>query len=353
MKSFRLHILANNEAGTWPSWPEKIAAIKQFYASACDLDVILTPTQLTPKFSAYGPISGSGNVYQVDEAWYEANVVPLAAGADIVMFVVPPSDHTVVSLIGLESGHADGPWETCVFSNETSHTYVGTADQGETVVVYATHELSHVFYAMLAKTDNTHLYFFAGTPEKVLADFDFDEQLLAWYQDIIPLLQQWITDLKARQTPAITEPAAPTPPTAQNDPVVTQAADTTQTSVPPKIVAWAQIIAKEEGADPASNNPGNLKYSSLTASWGATQGRAATDGGYLCQFETPQAGLHALCNFLVLGCEDQLIAFHAPEARALEGFTRIYAGNPPQGYIDAIVQAMGGDPNVQISTFLS
>jgi hypothetical protein len=37
----------------------------------------------------------------------------------------------------------------------------------------------------------------------------------------------------------------------------------------------------------------------------------------------------------------------------LEQFTIVYAGNPPQGYIDAIVQAMGGDPNVQISTFLT
>ena len=48
-----------------------------------------------------------------------------------------------------------------------------------------------------------------------------------------------------------------------------------------------------------------------------------------------------------------LLAFHAPEARTPSGFTKIYASNPPQGYIDAIVQAMGGDPNVQISTFLS
>jgi plasmid stabilization system protein ParE len=55
----------------------------------------------------------------------------------------------------------------------------------------------------------------------------------------------------------------------------------------------------------------------------------------------------------VLGCENQLLDFHSPDARTLAGFTKIYAGNPPQRYIDAIVQAMGGDPNVQISMFLS
>ena len=83
------------------------------------------------------------------------------------------------------------------------------------------------------------------------------------------------------------------------------------------------------------------------------EGIAAADGGFLAQFKTESVGEIALCDFLVLGCQDQLVAFHAPAARTLGGFTTIYAGNPPQRYIDAIVQAMGGDPNVQISTFLS
>jgi hypothetical protein len=117
-----------------------------------------------------------------------------------------------------------------------------------------------------------------------------------------------------------------------------------------KIVDWAKAIANGEGADPASNNPGNLKYSSLTASWGAVPGRAATDGGHLCHFVDWQTGNDALCNFLTLGCEDELRAFH--QARTLTEFTKIYAGNPPQGYIDHIVQALGVSPDVLISTFI-
>jgi hypothetical protein len=350
MKSFRLQILANNEAGSWASWPAKIAAIKAFYAPVCELDITVTRTFLTPQFSLY---EGS-TIYQVDEAWYEANVTPLANGADIVMFVVPSSDHTLPTLIGLEANHPKGPWQTTVFSDETSHTYVlenGTdVDQGETAVVYAEHELSHVFYAMLAKTDNTHPYFYAGTPEKVLADFDFEETELAWYQQLVQLLERELGLLKARQTSV--EPAAPQPSNQVNAPAP-QPQNTTPTPFPAKIIAWASIVAKEEGSNPANNNPGNLKYSSLTASWGATQGPPAQDGGNLAKFQSYQAGFNALCNFLVLGCENQLIAFHSPEARTLAGFTKIYAGNPPQGYINAIVQAMGGDPNVQISTFLS
>ena len=97
------------------------------------------------------------------------------------------------------------------------------------------------------------------------------------------------------------------------------------------ITKWAGLIAIGKGANPASNNPGNLKYSTLTASWGATKGHPALNGGFLCQFSSLQAGQAALCNFLTLGCENKLIAFHAPSARTLKGFTRIYAGNPPRG----------------------
>jgi hypothetical protein len=343
MRTFTLRILANNEARNWASWPEKIAAIKAFYAPVCELDITLTPTTLTPQFSPYPGVS-NGAVYQVDEAWYEQDVTPLADDADIVMFVVPPSDHTVPTLIGLEANHPKGPWQISIFTNETDHTYQNEVDQGENAVVFATHELSHAFYAMLAKTDNTHLYFFAGTPGKVLADFDFDEQELAWYQQTVADLEEELGLLKARQIQPPVEPAASTD---------TQPANTAQPSFPTKIVAWAQIIGKEEGAPVSLDNPGDLKLSDLTKSWGAIQGIAAADGGFLAKFKTEDAGEIALCDFLVLGCEDQLIAFHAPEARTLAGFTKIYAGNPPQPYIDAIVAAMGGNPDVQISTFLS
>ncbi len=120
-----------------------------------------------------------------------------------------------------------------------------------------------------------------------------------------------------------------------------------------KIIAWANAIALGEGAHPSSNNPGNMKYSTLTKSWGATMGRAALDGGHFCQFATYAQGFDALCNYLILGCENELIAYHAPSARTFEGFTKIYAGNPPQGYIVAIAEAIGCQMDTPISTFLN
>jgi hypothetical protein len=348
MRSFSLRILANNEAGSWASWPEKIAAIKAFYAPVCELDITLTPTTLSPQFAPYGPISGSGNVYQVDQSWYDQNVTPLAAGADLIMFIVPPSDHpNIVTLMGLDVYQQGKPGELTVFSDETSHTYINEIDQGETVVVYAEHEISHQFYGLLAKTDNTHLYFYAGTPEKVLADFDFDEQELTWYQEAVQALEQELGLLKARQIP----PQADNAPQPQNS--APTATPTPATTFPPKILAWAQIIGKEEGADPSLNDPGDLKFSDLTKSWGAIQGFAATDGGFMAKFPTEQVGEIALCDFLVLGCQDGLLAFHSPAARTLAGFMQIFAGNPPQEYIDAIVSGMGVPGDTQISTFLS
>lgn len=127
----------------------------------------------------------------------------------------------------------------------------------------------------------------------------------------------------------------------------------TMPTYPPMITKWAQAIALAEGADLKLNNPGDLKLSSLTKSWGAVAGFTATDGGAIASFLTYTAGFNALCNFLQLGCEDELVAFHSAESRTLTGFMKIYAGKPPQNYINLIVGYLEVDPTVQISTFLT
>lgn len=174
------------------------------------------------------------------------------------------------------------------------------------------------------------------------------ERLGAILRQYIFVLQQQI----AAKQPELT--ATATLPTKQPNTVTPEpiASYNSNTAVPVKIVHWANTVSSGEGADPSSNNPGNLKYTTLTASWGATKGRAATDGGFLCRFPTASKGFDALCNFLILGAENELIAFHSPEARTLAGFMKVYAGNPPKQYIDRIVNAMGGYPEVDISTFL-
>ncbi len=123
------------------------------------------------------------------------------------------------------------------------------------------------------------------------------------------------------------------------------------TPFPRMIEKWANAITKWEGANPISNNPGNLKYSTLTASWGGTMGHPAADGGHFCHFATPQAGHNALCHLLILAAQNQLIAYH--QARTLRQFTVVFAGNPPEGYIKGICDFLGVGGGVLISSFLS
>jgi len=144
-------------------------------------------------------------------------------------------------------------------------------------------------------------------------------------------------------------PSTPPQPSPQPPPPTTEA----QPSPSPmtKIQAWANAIKTGEGANPTLNNPGNLKYSTLTASWGASRGKQASDGGWLSQFPTYQQGFTALCNFLTLACEGELIISH-PQPCSLQNFTVRYAGNPPQGYIDRIAATLDVPTSVDISTFL-
>lgn len=120
---------------------------------------------------------------------------------------------------------------------------------------------------------------------------------------------------------------------------------------PSKITAWANAIKVAEGNAPYLNNPGSLKVSTLTQSWGAQNGVQASDGGWIAKFATYQLGFTALCNFLKLGAENELLAFH--QARTLEAFTKVYAGNPPQGYIDTIAKQLNCSLDVDVSTFLT
>lgn len=117
---------------------------------------------------------------------------------------------------------------------------------------------------------------------------------------------------------------------------------------PNMIEKWAKAIARMEG-DITGHNAGNLKFSPLTQSLGGTLGRRAQDGGYFAIF--PDDGIPALCKFLTMACKDELKGYH--KARTLQKFSEIYAGNPPQGYINSIAKELGVSLDVDISFFLS
>lgn len=154
------------------------------------------------------------------------------------------------------------------------------------------------------------------------------------------------------------EQVAPVPQKLVNTPPVSvplpvqPLSDTITINSPSKIQRWAQAIGKWEGSNPKLHNPGNMKYSTLTASWGATKGPPASDEGFLCQFATDEQGETALLDFLTLGCEYQLIISH-PKPCTVRQFTVKYAGNPPEGYILGVCQDAGMSPDTEIGTLLT
>jgi len=121
-------------------------------------------------------------------------------------------------------------------------------------------------------------------------------------------------------------------------------------SLKPKMIEkWAKAIDKWEG-NTFGNNPGNLKFSPLIQKFGGKKGKPGSDGGHFAVFDTPEQGFKALCSFLELGCKNQLKSYK--NARTITAFLKIYAGSPPQGYIDGIIKDIGCKSDTLIETFL-
>ena len=124
------------------------------------------------------------------------------------------------------------------------------------------------------------------------------------------------------------------------------------------IARWATIISKEEGANPELNNPGNIRYSTLLATWGAK--KSLTND--FCYFPTYEMGFTALCNFLTLAAENELIPYHTPppdhpevNPRTIKGFTLVYTDfpEPEYDYSDTVIKELGVTADTLISSFLS
>jgi hypothetical protein len=131
------------------------------------------------------------------------------------------------------------------------------------------------------------------------------------------------------------------------------------TTTPPKpsrITTWGEAIKIAEGYGPGTRsfrdrNPGNFKFTELTASWGGKKGDPAPDGGFYCTFETYELGFQALCKFLTLGAKDNLKAYH--QHRTLNSFMSLYANVPlNHGYIKTVAATLKVEINYPVKNFL-
>ncbi len=350
-------VVAN--ACQWDSWPQKISNIKAFYAPLVELDIDIRYTDFSDiRLKSYpgtvthfenGTVTDAPGIdLEIDQDWFNLNIGPLVTGYDIAVFQAANVAATDLPL-GIKFEDLNGTWCCETFARGEDYSYFlpgvnGAAgvDLGNETEIIIEHEIAHALYSITGQTDKTHQFFYANQFSRILTDINLSNEnaLVSLYRQVVAKLEEELGILNAKSSTAdMNTPTATTEPTS--------------TIFAPMIEKWITAVSQWEGANPESNNPGNLKYSTLTASWGATKGHPASDGGYLCQFATENAGEIALGNFLTLGCEDELIAFHSPEARTLRGFTVIYAGNPPENYIQGIIAGLGVPGDTLISTFIA
>lgn len=122
-----------------------------------------------------------------------------------------------------------------------------------------------------------------------------------------------------------------------------------------RIQDWALGIQSAEGGKPwhinmKNHNPGNLKYTSFTASLGGKLGKAATDGGYFCYFDTYEEGFKALCTFLTMAAQGKLKPY--PKGITLDKFSSTYALPPNKNYVNTVAARIGVAPSIKIAELL-
>lgn len=165
-----------------------------------------------------------------------------------------------------------------------------------------------------------------------------------------------VTEIAKTAVPAPNIPSMPPLPHLSPNTAPAQPSEPTALSpFPPMIPRWAKAVQKAEGWAPnlpsyRNNNPGNLKYSTLTKSLGAVPGSPAADDGSFARFATYDQGFDALCEFLLLGAQDKLRDFH--QARTVRLFSRVYGNPPNDGYGLAIAKDLGVPVDTPISSFL-
>src|SRR4051794_10472781 len=116
MRTFKLLVLANQI--NWKTLPEKMEAVKRFYAPVCNLEIETRNVSIYPTYAKYPELAP---LYIIDRGYYDLNIAtPNALDADIILFVTPPPAN-VVTYEGYMSSNNVGPWETTVFVHGTEN----------------------------------------------------------------------------------------------------------------------------------------------------------------------------------------------------------------------------------------
>ena len=293
----------------------------------------------------------------IDPEWYNREITSQAVDAHVVVFVLPVSQWVAIGCSpadwGFRTDRNEGPVEITIAADANEATTYPNGKSFNSLEDRLYHELAHSVSMIYGVPDTIHDWNSKSDPDGFVRELAIKDlpipQELSRIGRALQYLAVWISRLLQPKKPAyFTEDSfLPTRPiTLEEVPVEKNKL----------IKIWAEAIRIEEGGKPDNlntrlKNPGNLKYSLLTKSFGATGKYPASDGGFFCIFPTQPIGMQALCSFLEMACLDKLKPYH--DARTLRLFTRRYANPPNDGYANNIAKKLGVDIDIDISKLLA
>lgn len=202
MRDIRVKLIQNNQK--WTSLRQKVEAIEDFFNQNNEnpnlnliIDIGFTnfkdiPFENTPALT--GPNNDPTVVPIVSNSWRNINLLPLCAGYDAYVFHISKEDIGDRPTSTAIRGDMDEvPVEIIYFGgSETDEAYVNGKNMGNAYEYFVKHELSHALYLICDLDDKTHKYFYAGTPELVLADFTESALTLSVPRRLIKFLKRLI-----------------------------------------------------------------------------------------------------------------------------------------------------------------
>lgn len=329
----KIKILVVANRSPWPSWPEQLKRVADWYRSAAELDFTLKPTDFDqPPFSAYqtADYPGGTGFLGVDPIWYDEKVSPLALGYDVVLLVLPRSQWREPNKArGWRTDASRGPVKLQIGCDENEFDQWPNFPYLPGFFQLARHEIMHALFMITGQPDVTHQWWNLGRLESARDALRFPAD---WRLPILARAANYVQFLVAKFSAQAKAPVSPAKPANPAPPKTTP------------LVLWARAIEAYENMGKSYNNPGALRYSPLQS--GARNGFSV--------FRTYEDGWAALLYQLNLAASGKS-KIYRPDM-SLADFFRLYSpasdGNDPDRYARFVAGRIGVPVETKIGTLV-
>lgn len=319
----RILIVDNNL--NWKSWPDKKKLLQDWFSSLVNINFEILYTN--HKNIPFVPYNNDPTSWGVDPEWYDKHITPYGLGFDMVMLVLDSSQWKVPNTkAGWRSDYDQGPVQLQVSCNENEYLKWPNFPYMSTFFQIARHEIMHGMFMLSGQPDTTHYWWDKGMLEKARDSVKLPENysipgLIRSLNYLSKLTNDLMSQLKKIN----------------------------------KLDQFVQGIKVHEGWFPPAeyppngsrsyrnNNPGNLKYTSYTASLGAID----RDASNFARFATPDAGLAALRLFVIDAGNNRLRAYKNCSIRT---FFRVYAPSSDNNDPDRYAKIVSIKVNMPVDT---